>query len=107
MVFPVAVLAALCVNTCATIFMHKLAGAWRMLTHIAVWCSFVFIAYTVDYAHSAGDEVRFTAIYRNFTSAFAGGGVLFVVMHDGIVSLVVSIVRWSFLKIRRMRRHDA
>ncbi|WP_050030698.1 hypothetical protein [Verrucomicrobium sp. BvORR034] len=107
MVLPFAVLAALFVNTCATILMHKLAGAWRMLIHIAVWCTFGFIAYIVDYAHSVGDEARFAAIYSNFTSALAGGGFLFVFMHDGIVSLVVSFLRWSILKMRRMRRHDA
>jgi hypothetical protein len=101
MALPFAVLAALCINTCATIFMRKLAWAWRILAHITVWCAFGFIAYTVDDAHSVGDEARFTAIYRNFSSSLAGGGILFVLMHDAIVSLVVSFLRWSILKMRK------
>ncbi|WP_038159616.1 hypothetical protein [Verrucomicrobium sp. BvORR106] len=107
MALPFAVLAALFVNTCATIFMHKLAWAWRMLTHLAVWSAFGFIAYTVDCTHSAGNDVRLALVYQNFTSALAAGGFLFVWMHDGMVSLVVSFLRWSFLKMRRMLRHDA
>lgn len=81
--------------------MRNLNPAWRMLTHMAVWCAFGYIAYTIDYWRSAGDEARFTAIYQNFSSGLAGGGILFVFMHDTIVSLVVAFLRWAFFELRR------
>jgi hypothetical protein len=105
MALPFAVLAALLINTWATISLRQRNYAWRLLVHLTVWCACGWVAYTIDSMHSsAGQEARVAALYQNFTSALLGGGILFVCIHDGLISLGTAFLHWSILKMRRQAK---